>query len=203
MFRESRYLRLVILMALVAAFAFSCKKNIVDENIVDPQVAADSLALVEQQQAEEAAREIVRQEELLAAEEAALAAQEAERLAALKIQKLEEDIAALSTIYFAFDRSNLNEDARFSLNQNAAILERQGDLQIRIAGHCDENGSVSYNLALGDRRAIAVRDYLVNLGIDKSRFSTISFGKSQPALAGSNEQAWSKNRRCEFKVTNK
>ncbi len=105
------------------------------------------------------------------------------------------------TIYFDFDKYNLKSDAKQSLQYNYNLMKENGDLRVLIEGHCDERGTVEYNLALGERRARAAMDYLVNLGISPSRLSVISYGKERPAMMGHTEAAWSKNRRCEFVVT--
>ncbi len=122
--------------------------------------------------------------------------------------KQEEVVAAkaseavvLETVYFDFDKSDLRQDARDALSKNAeALLKKVADSKIQIAGHCDERGSDEYNLALGDRRAKSVAKYLTTLGVKADRISTISYGKEKPAVQGSNEAAWSKNRRAEFVI---
>ena len=103
-------------------------------------------------------------------------------------------------IYFDFDRSELREDARQTLQTKAEALRQFPDIRIRIEGHCDERGTVEYNLALGERRADAARAYLVDLGIDPDRMTTISYGEERPAMDGNNESAWSQNRRDEFVI---
>ena len=87
----------------------------------------------------------------------------------------------LKTIYFDFDSSTLRADAREMLKANADMIKKYPKTMIQIAGHCDERGTQQYNLALGERRALAVRDYLIQLGIPGSQLATISFGKEQPA----------------------
>jgi peptidoglycan-associated lipoprotein len=103
-------------------------------------------------------------------------------------------------VYFDFDKSNIRPDAATALQYNAEILKQYPDSRILIEGHCDERGTVEYNLALGERRAISCKDYLENLGISGSRIKTISYGKERPVALGHNEEAWQLNRRCEFKV---
>ncbi len=188
------HIALVALMALTL-FSFGCKSKtspvaLSDETGVVAEV--DSAALVPQELAVDSA--LIAEEELLISErERAL---EAERV---RKQQYDADLATIKPIYFDFDRSQLRGDARVTLDANGRVLERQSALELLIEGHCDENGSVAYNLALGDRRAKAARDYLVNLGVDASRLRTISYGKSKPAVVGNSEAAWAKNRRCEFK----
>jgi peptidoglycan-associated lipoprotein len=106
----------------------------------------------------------------------------------------------LSTIYFDYDKSDIRSDAREILSQNARSLSDHPTAVIRIAGHCDERGTDEYNMALGERRATAAKEYLVNYGIDGSKVSTISYGESQAADMGHSEDAWAKNRRAEFQV---
>ena len=104
----------------------------------------------------------------------------------------------LKTVYFDYDSAGLTTPTQMTLSYDAArILEVPG-VVIQIAGHCDERGTQEYNLALGERRAQSVRDYLRQLGVPGDRLITISYGEEQPALPGSDETAWSQNRRCEF-----
>ena len=100
------------------------------------------------------------------------------------------------TVNFGFDSAELTVSARSTLNRQAAFLSLNPDLMIVIEGHADERGTREYNLALGDRRATAVRDYLVAKGINSARVRTVSYGKERPAAAGSDEAAWTKNRRA-------
>ena len=100
------------------------------------------------------------------------------------------------TVNFDFDSAELTVSARSTLNRQAAFLNLNPDLMIVIEGHADERGTREYNLALGERRATAVRDYLVAKGINSARVRTVSFGKERPAVAGSDEDAWAKNRRA-------
>lgn len=103
-------------------------------------------------------------------------------------------------IFFDFDRSDLTEDARQTLQTKAEALRQFPDIRIRIEGHADERGTVEYNLALGERRADAARAYLVDLGIDPDRMTVISYGEERPQVDGQNEAAWSQNRRDEFVI---
>lgn len=107
----------------------------------------------------------------------------------------------LETVYFDFDRSDLRQDARDTLSKNAeTLLQRAANAQIRIEGHADERGSDEYNMALGDRRAKSAAKYLTNLGVKADRITTVSYGEEKPAVQGSDEAAWSKNRRAEFMI---
>ena len=108
--------------------------------------------------------------------------------------------SALEKIYFDFDSANLSESARNTLTKNNAVLIKGSSAKIRIEGNCDESGSAEYNLALGERRAKSAQQYLIALGVEPDRLSTISYGKEKPAVTGSDEAAWAKNRRDEFVV---
>ena len=100
------------------------------------------------------------------------------------------------TVNFDFDSAELTVSARSTLNRQSAFLSLNPDLMIVIEGHADERGTREYNLALGERRATAVRDYLVAKGINAARVRTVSYGKERPAVSGSDEAAWAKNRRA-------
>lgn len=106
-----------------------------------------------------------------------------------------------TTIYFDFDKSDLRDDARAALDAKLPILSANPDLTIRISGHTDERGSDEYNMALGQRRAAAAKQYLVDHGIDAGRIATISYGEERPVAQGHDESAWSQNRRDEFEIT--
>ncbi|HNZ47940.1 MAG TPA: peptidoglycan-associated lipoprotein Pal [Candidatus Hydrogenedentes bacterium] len=104
----------------------------------------------------------------------------------------------LQTVYFDYNSDALRGDAMDTLRSNAEKIKQVPGVVIQIAGHCDERGTQEYNMALGERRALAVRQYLIQLGVSGDRIVTISYGKEFPAAVGSNEAAWSKNRRAEF-----
>jgi peptidoglycan-associated lipoprotein len=101
-----------------------------------------------------------------------------------------------NTVYFGYDSSALTADTEGTLMRQAAFLNANPALTVTIEGHCDERGTREYNLALGERRATAARDFLLAQGVDSARIRTISYGKERPAVAGSNDGAWSKNRRA-------
>jgi peptidoglycan-associated lipoprotein len=101
-----------------------------------------------------------------------------------------------NTVYFDFDSSELSENAQMTLNRQAAFLNVNPTLVIVVEGHADERGTREYNLALADRRATAVRDYLLAKGLNSARVRTVSYGKERPAVEGSTEAAWEKNRRA-------
>lgn len=104
------------------------------------------------------------------------------------------------TIYFELDKFALKGDARSSLDHNYQMLRDFPDVIVKIEGHCDERGTVEYNISLGEKRANTAMDYLVGLGIEPNRITTVSYGKERPVDAGNSETAWAKNRRCEFRI---
>ena len=147
----------------------------------------------------------------------AAAQADAERAAAAERERLEQQriadsLAALARagdevratlatmIHFDYDRSNIRPDDMGALDQKVAILQANPDLRIRIGGHCDERGSDEYNLALGNRRAQAAKQYLVSHGVDANRIETQSWGEERPLIDGHDESAWSQNRRSEFEA---
>ena len=101
-----------------------------------------------------------------------------------------------NTVYFSYDSAALDGNSKGSLFRQAAFLNANPTLTVTIEGHCDERGTREYNLALGERRAAAARDYLLAQGVDPARIKVISYGKERPAMAGSNEESWTKNRRA-------
>jgi peptidoglycan-associated lipoprotein len=108
---------------------------------------------------------------------------------------------AISDVFFDFDKYNLSAEAKGTLEANAREMKRVGDASVTIEGHCDERGTKAYNLALGEKRAGAAKDYLVSLGVTASRISTISYGKERPFDGGHDETAWAKNRRAHFSAS--
>lgn len=113
-------------------------------------------------------------------------------------QPVDMSPVSLNDVFFDFDQYNLSSEAKSTLEANARELKRVADAGITIEGHCDERGTKAYNLALGEKRAGAAKDYLVTLGVTASRINTISYGKERPFENGSNESAWAKNRRAHF-----
>lgn len=109
----------------------------------------------------------------------------------------------LKTIYFAYDSSTLDSSTKAEVKANAEYLKANAAIDIQIEGHADERGGRQYNLALGERRAKAVRDSLVALGVESKRISTISYGNERPKAEGHDESSWSQNRRANFVVTAK
>ena len=122
---------------------------------------------------------------------------------------LSMDIAAmnkkgyLSDAFYDYDQADLREDARSALAANAEWLKKYPTVQVLMEGHCDERGTAAYNLALGERRANAAKDYLGSLGVDGSRLRTVSYGKERPFCTESSESCWQQNRRAHFVITAK
>jgi peptidoglycan-associated lipoprotein len=164
------------------------------EPVVDSAAIRDSIARAEA--ARRAEEERLRRE---AAERERLAREAAEAEARAATERVRGMLTAV--INFDYDKSNIRPGDAAILDQKIAILQANPGLQISIAGHCDERGSDEYNLALGNRRALAAREYMVNRGISADRISTASRGEEQPVDPASNEDAWARNRRDEFSIT--
>jgi peptidoglycan-associated lipoprotein len=136
-------------------------------------------------------------EESMAAKEESLEAQAA-------MDKEEQEVlegrtsAPLLPVYFDFDKSNIREDQRARIEKNATYLKQNPEAKSRIEGNCDERGTSEYNMALGERRALNAKKYLMNLGIHADRMHTISYGEEKPLLRGHDEYSWAQNRRDDF-----
>jgi peptidoglycan-associated lipoprotein len=124
------------------------------------------------------------------------------RLKAMSAEEIEKT-GLLKEIFFDFDKSDIREPDRAILSRNADALKRFDFLRVTVEGHCDERGTVEYNLALGERRAKAAYDYLVSLGVPADRLKTVSYGKEVPVCTQSNEDCWQRNRRAHFTVAGK
>lgn len=107
----------------------------------------------------------------------------------------------LEDVRFDYDSAELSADARALLERHAQWIKAHPGLRLAVEGHCDERGTVEYNLALGDQRARAARDYLVSLGVDTALLTTVSYGKERPLDTGGGEAAWARNRRAHFAVS--
>jgi peptidoglycan-associated lipoprotein len=122
---------------------------------------------------------------------------------------LSQDLAALNKkgylgdAFFDFDKANLRDDARAALAKDGEWLQRYGSVQVLLEGHCDDRGTEAYNLALGERRAGAAREYLVSLGVPESRIKIVSYGKERPFCTEQDESCWQENRRDHVLVTAK
>lgn len=179
----------VALVLVIPAFMFtvSCQKQTVkateepEAEVAEP-VQEEAEPVVEEK---EEVAEVTRDESVAADERALMAARNA---------FLSEHI------YFAFDKSNLDDSAQAVLLSKADFLRENPDIYITIEGHCDERGTNEYNLALGDRRAESAKSFLVDMGIEAYRISTVSYGEERPLCNESMEECWSKNRRDQFVI---
>lgn len=109
----------------------------------------------------------------------------------------------LETVRFDYDSAELSDAARASLQKNATWMQRWTSTRVTIEGHADSRGTSEYNLSLGERRATAVRDYMVSLGVDASRLNTVSLGEERPLCTEETESCWAQNRRGQFLITAK
>jgi len=192
---EMRMLRRAMMILVAVAFVSSslflmtscAKKTVKKEEVTKPAAAPPPKAApgVDQDALDRAERE----------RQARLAALEASQRVRSEIRVFESE-----NIYFAFDKSDLKPEARAVLVKKADWLRNNPSFSVRIEGHCDERGTNEYNLALGERRALAAWKFLNALGISGDRMSTISYGEERPADPRSNQTAWAKNRRDEFKL---
>ena len=191
--RKTLWLMLIVAIAVGLAFSVSgCGKKKVT---VDEEMGA-AVEETAPKPGEPGYEKIY--EESMAAKEESLEAQAA-------MEKEHEVLegrtsAPLLPIYFDFDNSNIKEDQRARIEKNAAFLKQNKAVKVRIEGNCDERGTNEYNMALGERRAISAKKYLVNLGIHGDRMHTISFGEEKPLLHGHDEYSWAQNRRDDLVV---
>ena len=116
-------------------------------------------------------------------------------------EHVQQMVANFSRVYFDFDSSTLDSSSKAALDENVRIMQDHPDVKLELQGHADERGTTEYNLALGARRADAVKKYMSSAGVASSRLTVVSYGEERPAASGSNESAWSKNRRAEFRIT--
>jgi peptidoglycan-associated lipoprotein len=123
-------------------------------------------------------------------------------VASRSLDDLNKD-SPLRPVFFEYDSSEVSDAGRAVLQANAAVLKKYASWVVTIEGHCDERGTKEYNLALGERRAVAARTYLISLGLDGNRLRTVSYGSEFPFDAGHQEGSWSKNRRAHFVITAK
>ena len=125
-----------------------------------------------------------------------------DKVGALTLDEINRN-SPLKPVFFDYDRTDISAEAQRILDANAEVLKKNATWVITIEGHCDERGTAEYNLALGERRAVAAQSYLVALGIPASRVKIVSYGKEFPFDPGHDEAAWAKNRRAHFVITGK
>jgi peptidoglycan-associated lipoprotein len=185
----------VLVLVLAVTFlvgACSQRKSRVDSSDVKAPSAMDKLSAEEEEARRRAEAERRAQAERQAQSEGATQ----------RSQKVMDEVQAFESepVYFDFDRSEIRPEYRPLLENKAAWLKARPEHRIRIEGHCDERGTAEYNLALGEKRASSVMDYLVTLGVPAKRMSTISYGEERPVFRGQDESAWARNRRAEFRL---
>jgi peptidoglycan-associated lipoprotein len=122
------------------------------------------------------------------------------RRASAKARSTAQRAGVLRTVYFGCNSNDLDDEAKSTLQANAAWLKAHPTYHVEIGGHCDERGSIGYNVALGDRRAAAVKTYLTGSGVGTGQLVAVSYGEEKPAVPGHDETAWAKNRRAEFLI---
>jgi peptidoglycan-associated lipoprotein len=183
--RKNVWLIILLVVILPAMFfTVSCTKKVVKTEPVSttqPESSKES-----DRSAEEANQKRQLEEDRLQAE---AAAREAARTAIVN-----------ENIHFSFDSAILSEQAQQILNNKAHYLRANSEVMITVEGHCDERGTESYNIALGEKRAESVKNFLVDLGIGANRLNTISYGEERPIATGQNEASWAKNRRAQFVI---
>jgi len=160
----------------------------------EPEVEAEEERESKTAEEEEVEEYGVEQEEGKKAQKEAQKEAEEEKLSSDAKKTLKE------RIHFAFDSSVLSQEAQDALKSKAKILKKNRELRLVIEGHCDERGTDEYNMALGERRARAAYEYLILLGVDADRMDLVSYGEERPLVEDSNEEAWAKNRRDEFRI---
>jgi len=199
---------LVLVLCLGLVITGCPKKTVLKE---EPSVKKAEEPVAEREKAAKAEEERAAREKELARirEEEAKRAKEKEFEKSL-VAKKEPGITGevfeskmLKDIHFDFDKYDIRPGDAEVLKENASLLMKNPGVKIQIEGHCDERGTVEYNLALGERRANSARRYLISLGLTGDRISTISYGKEKPLDPGHNEEAWAKNRRDHFIVLSK
>ncbi len=176
--RTMKRIGLTLAMVLVLAMSFGCAKKQV---AVTPEAAGSTETSTSADDA--------------AAQANALAEKElAEALGKARMMITD------SLVYFDFDKFDIKPEYRESLKEKAVVLKKFPQLRVLVEGHCDNRGTEEYNLALGERRARTVKEYLVVLGVSPSQVELISYGEERPAVEGSGEAVWAKNRRAAFKI---
>lgn len=222
-------LAIMFIVFSVSVFINSCapKKPKVDQAAImrEQERAAEEARLKAEEEERRKFDEAMKvEQERRAAEEAKLKAEEEARLKAEEEKRIEEErlkeeegeitpqvareaetkaVPQLDDIHFDFDKSDIRADSREILQKNADWLQNNPDIKIQIEGHCDERGTAEYNLALGERRAMSTKKYLMSLGISADRIYTISYGEELPIDPNHSEDAWAKNRRAHFLVITK
>ena len=212
--------RIAALLVLLAVGVAACAGNpapepppVVAETVPAPD--ADSLAAVRAAEREAAAARLCREaasamaagnydraHSLYTQAQRDYAGTECANTAGGQIGLIDAIMVIRERVHFDFDKYNIRDDAAGVLAAKAEVLQKFPGVKLTIEGHCDERGSIEYNLALGQRRADSTVRYLVSLGLSEDMFTTVSYGKERPVAQGSDEDAWQMNRRSEFVIEN-
>lgn len=177
--RISKQLGLALFLAFVLALGAGCAKK---TQVQTPQQADKTTTVVEQAPAEATGDDMTKEAELAAAMDKATM------------------VVTGNLVYFDFDKFEIKPEYRGLLKDKAAVLKKYPQMRVLVAGHCDNRGTEEYNLALGERRARTVKEYLMVLGVSASQLEVVSYGEERPAVEGSTEAAWAKNRRAVFTI---
>jgi peptidoglycan-associated lipoprotein len=188
---SKKSLIVTILILCMSFIMIGCQKKVVKE---EPSVKK-----------EEAAKETAKKEEAAKKEEEAKKEFQTSIVAKKEpgIQGEVFESSLLKDIRFDFDKYDIRPEDAAILKESAALLKKFPNIKVQLEGHCDERGTIEYNLALGERRANKTKNYLISLGISTARISTISYGRERPLDPGHNEEAWAKNRRAHTIITAK
>ena len=190
----SRAQRLLVLGVLVFAGVSACRKK---QPEVAPQPVVNNTP---PETCDQRCRDSIRAaDERRRADSIAAAKRAEDEAKARAVAGLRATLA--EKVFFDYDQSTLSDEARTALDRKLAVLKANAGLRLRISGHADERGSDEYNIALGQRRAVAVKRYMMDQGIDGGRLDVVSFGEEQPAAQGGSEEAFAQNRRAEFEIT--
>jgi peptidoglycan-associated lipoprotein len=214
MSRKSLCIIVLVLCSFTLMLTGCPKKTVMKEepSVTQADEAAAAAAAAERERVakREAEERALREKELKAREEAAQKAgaeKEFEKsLVAKKYPGIEGEVLEskmLKDITFDFDKYDIRPQDASVLKENATLLMKYPNMKVQIEGHCDERGTIEYNLALGERRANSCKNYLISLGVPRDRISTISYGKERPLDPGHTEEAWAKNRRAHIVVLSK
>jgi peptidoglycan-associated lipoprotein len=167
---------LVLLMVVMVMVAFGCKQRVVTKPDTDTKGDVSATDTTGKDRADRISPDAISSKDLA----------EAERL--------------FKDVFFDFDKYNIKSEFKSTLKAGSSWMLKHSSASLSIEGHCDERGTNEYNLALGDRRANAVKEYLVSLGVPSSRLQTLSYGEEKPQCAAQNESCWSQNRRAHFVI---
>lgn len=195
--REMVKKTVLLLMVIGMVFMVSCAKKSIDSGSLDGKTQLTQEELAAQEAARRAEAEAKERQQAI----------EAQRLEdeAMKKRQIEKESVAKARfenqdILFAYDSAELTPDARMLLKEKAEWLVSHPYAAVTIEGHCDERGTTEYNLALGEKRALAAKGYLIDLGVSANRIRTISYGEEKPLVEGDDEISWAQNRRAHFVI---